>query len=67
MKKVCKKYKVVLEYTSPLMHQLNGVIERIFAVIEEEALALLLNMKLNYTAQKKSVGRSFSYVLARTK
>ena len=34
------------------MPQFNGVDERIFAVIKEGALAMLLNSKLNGTAKK---------------
>ena len=41
-----------MEYTTLHMPQLNGVIERRFAVIKEGALAILLNEKLNDTAQK---------------
>ena len=41
-----------MEYTTPHTPQLNGFIERRFSVIEEEALEMLLNEKLNYTAQK---------------
>ena len=41
-----------MEYTTPHTPQLNGVIERIFSVIKEGALAMLLNTKLNNTAQK---------------
>ena len=34
------------------MPHLNGVIEIIFSVIKEGVLEMLLNAKLNYTAQK---------------
>ena len=34
------------------MLQLNGVTERRFSVIKEVALAMMLNAKLNYAAQK---------------
>ena len=46
------KNKTTLEYTTPHTPHLNGVIETIFAVIKEGALAILLNEKLNATAQK---------------
>ena len=48
----CKKEKVTLEYTTPHTPQMNGVIERIFAIIKEGELAMMLNVKLNDTAQK---------------
>ena len=47
-----KKGNVTLEYTTPHMPHLNGVIERIFAIIKEGAIVMLLNEKLHYTAQK---------------
>ena len=34
------------------MHQLNGVTERIFAVIEAVVLAMIIDAKLNDTYQK---------------
>ena len=43
---------VTLEYTNPHKPQMNGVVERIFAVIKEGVLAMLLNANLNDTAQK---------------
>ena len=42
----------MLEYTILHMPHLIRFIERRFSVIEEEALEMLLNEKLNYTAQK---------------
>ena len=42
----------MLEYTAPHTLQLNGVVERIFVVIKEGEFAMLLNTKLDYTAQK---------------
>ena len=42
----------MLEYTTPHTPQLNGVTERKFSIIKEGALAMLLNAKLNDTAQK---------------
>ena len=47
-----EKEKVVLEYTTPYMPHMNRVMERIFALIKEGALAILLNTKLNDTDQK---------------
>ena len=41
-----------MKYTTPDTPQMNKVIDRIFAVIKEGALSMLLNTKLNYTAQK---------------
>ena len=41
----------MLEYTTPHMPQLNGAIERRFAVIKKRALLMLLNEKLNEDAQ----------------
>ena len=42
----------MLEYKTPHMHQLNGVTERIFAVIEAVVLAMIIDAKLNDTYQK---------------
>ena len=42
----------MLEYTMTHTPHMNGFIERIFAVIKEGALEMLLNAKLNGTAQK---------------
>ena len=42
----------MLEYTTPNTPQMNGFIERIFAIIKEGALEILINAKLNYTAKK---------------
>ena len=42
----------MLEYTTPYKPQFNGVIEIIFVFIKEGALAVFLNEKLNYIAQK---------------
>ena len=39
------------EYTTPHKPQMNRVIERIFSVIKEGALVILLNMKLDVAAQ----------------
>ena len=47
MQKVCGKENITLEYTTPHTPQLNVVIERRFADIEEEAIAMILNAKLN--------------------
>ena len=41
-----------MEYTEPHTPQLNGATERRFAVIKEGELAMLLNSKINDTAQK---------------
>ena len=41
-----------MEYTIPHMPQMNVFIERRFSDIKEEALAMLLNEKLNEDAQK---------------
>ena len=41
-----------MEYTTLHTSQLNRVIERRFAVIKEGLLTILLNTKLNNTAQK---------------
>ena len=41
-----------MEYTTPNMLQLNGFIERIFVIIKEGVLDMILNEKPNYTAQK---------------
>ena len=51
LQKACEKENVTLEYTTPYTPQLNGVIERRFAVIKEGALEMLLNDKLNDTAK----------------
>ena len=51
LQRVCKKEKVMLEYKTSHTPQMNGVIERRFYVIKEGALAILLNAKLNDTAQ----------------
>ena len=42
----------MLEYTAPHIPPLNGIIERNISVIKEGALAMLLNIKFNYTAHK---------------
>ena len=49
---MCGKENITLEYTTPHTPQLNVVIERRFADIEEGAIAMLLNAKLNDTDQK---------------
>ena len=41
-----------MEYMTPHTLQLNRVTERRFEVIKEGALAIMLNAKLNDTAQK---------------
>ena len=46
------KENITLDYTTPHTPQLNGVIERRFADIEEGAIAMLLNTKLNDTDHK---------------
>ena len=46
------KENITLEYTTLHTPQLNVVIERRFADIEEGAIAMLLNAKLNDTDQK---------------
>ena len=51
LQKACKKEKVVLEYTTPHTPQLNGIIKRIFSVIKEGALVIIMNTELNDTAQ----------------
>ena len=48
----CEKEKVTLEYTTLHNPHLNRAIERIFAVIKEGALAMILSVKLNDTAHK---------------
>ena len=50
--KVCEKEKFMLEYTTTHTPQLNSVIKRISTVIKEGVLDMLLNAKLNDTAQK---------------
>ena len=50
--RACEKEKVTLEYTKTHTPQMNRVIERRFSVIKEGALEMLLNVKLNDTAQK---------------
>ena len=52
MQKTCEKKKVPLECTTPHTPQLYGFIERRFAVIQEGALVMLLNTKLNDTAHE---------------
>ena len=47
LQKACKKKNVKLKYTTPHMPQLNGVMERIFSVIKQVTLAMLLNAKLH--------------------
>ena len=41
-----------MEYTTPHTPHLNRVIEIRFAIIKEGVLAMLLNAKINDTAQK---------------
>ena len=41
-----------MEYKTPHVPQLNGVIDKRFAVIKEASLAMLLNAKLNDTVKK---------------
>ena len=41
-----------MEYTTPKTPQFNGIIERIFKVITEGALAMILNENFNDIAQK---------------
>ena len=45
---------MMLKYTTPRIPQLNVVIERIFSVIKEGSLAMILNETFNNTAQKIS-------------
>ena len=52
LQKVCKKEIFLLEYMTPHKPQLNGTIDRRFDIIKEGALEMLLNEKLNDTAQK---------------
>ena len=52
LQRACEKVNMTLEYTTPHMPHMNGVIKRRFAVIKEGALAMLINAKLNETAQK---------------
>ena len=47
-----KKEKFMLEYTTLHTTQLNNVIERRFTVIKEGVLDMILNQKINDTAQK---------------
>ena len=47
-----KKKKLTLEYTTPHIPQLNVVIKRIFEVIKEGALAMLLRKKSTDISQK---------------
>ena len=42
----------MLDYTTPHTPQFNSVTERIFAVIKEGVLSMLLNTNFNDTAQK---------------
>ena len=49
---MCVKEKRVLEYMTPSMPHLNGVIKRIFLFVKEGALAMILNKNLNDTYQK---------------
>ena len=42
----------MLDYRAPHMPELNRFIERIFVVIKEGPLAMLLNAELNDIAQK---------------
>ena len=48
-RKVCEKENIMLEYTTPQMHQFNGAIESRFTVIKEGELSMILNVKLNDT------------------
>ena len=41
-----------MEYTTPHTPQLNGVVERIFSVIKEGTLAIILSANRNDTYQK---------------
>ena len=43
---------MALEYMTQHTPQMNGVIERRFAVIKEKALEMLINAKLNDTDHK---------------
>ena len=52
LQKACEKKKVMLEYTTPHMPHMNGVIERVFNVIKEGAFVILLNSRLNEDDQK---------------
>ena len=52
LQKVFGIENVLLEYTTPHAPQLNRVIKRRLSVIKEVWLAMLINAKLNYTAQK---------------
>ena len=47
-----KKEKFMLEYTTLHTTQLNNVIERRFTVIKEGVMDMILNQKINDTAQK---------------
>ena len=50
LQKVCEKEN--FRYMIPHTSHLNGFIERIFSVIKEGDLSIILNKKLNDTAQK---------------
>ena len=52
LQRACEKEKVIWEHTTPNTPHLNGVTERRLAIIKEWSLAMLLNAKLNETAQK---------------
>ena len=52
LQRECKKEKVYFKLTTLHTPQLNGVIDRIFAIIKDGELAMLLNAKLNNTYQK---------------
>ena len=47
-----KNIRVTLDYTTPCIHQLNCIIERIFAIIQRRPLDMLLNTKLNEIDKK---------------
>ena len=52
LQKVCENKRITLKYTTSRPPHVNSIIKRIFAVIKEGALAILLNAKLNDNAQK---------------
>ena len=52
MKNMCEKEKVMLNYTTLQMPQLNGFIKRIFTVIKEGKLDMLLKAKLKTNTRK---------------
>ena len=52
LQRACEKETVASEYTTPHTPQLSDVIKRRLSAIKKEALKMLLNAKINDTAQK---------------